>query len=86
MSTNSNQSMKKKLLLPLGALIVGSSAVFGFSSQALARDAKAGPIFSNNQAKTICPGACNTLGARWKWNGQWRTTVAGRQSVCGCKN
>ena len=84
MSTNSNQSMKKKLLLPLGALIVGSSAVFGFSSQALARDVKAGPIFSNDQAKTICPGVCNTLGARWKWNGQWVTTVPGKQSVCGC--
>jgi hypothetical protein len=84
MSTTSSQIMKKKFLLPLGALIVGSSAIFGFSSQVLAKDVKAGPIFSNDQAKTICPGVCNTLGAQWKWNGQWRTTVQGKASVCGC--
>lgn len=76
--------MSKKSLLLLGSLIVSGSAVFGFSGNVFARDVKAGPIFSNDQAKTICPGVCNTLGAQWKWNGQWRTTVQGKQSVCGC--
>lgn len=84
MSTTSNQSIKKKSLLLLSALIIGGSSVLGFTSQASAKDVKAGPIFSNNQAKTVCPGVCNTLGAPWKWNGQWRTTVQNRASVCGC--
>lgn len=76
--------MSKKPLLLLGSLIVSSSAVFGLAGSAFARDAKAGPIFNNEQAKKVCPGACNILGAQWKWNGQWRTTVPGRASVCGC--
>jgi hypothetical protein len=84
MSTTSNQSIKNKSLLLLGALIIGGSSVLSFSSQASAKDVKAGPIFNNNQAKTVCPGVCNTLGAQWKWNGQWRTTVPNKASVCGC--
>jgi len=51
MSTTSNQSMKKKSLLLLTALIIGGSSVLGFTSQASAKDAKAGPIFNNNQSK-----------------------------------
>ncbi len=44
-------------------------------------DVNTGPIMSNNEAQTICPKAC---GKFYNWNGQWRTTVQGKQSVCGC--
>ena len=75
-------STKKSLML-LGSLIVCGSTVFGVSSKVFAIDAKAGPIWNNNDAKVKCPVACAALGGQW--NGQWRTTVQGRASVCGCK-
>ena len=40
------------------------------------------PLMSNEQAQQQCPGVCQATQATWK--GQWRTTEAGRQSVCGC--
>ncbi len=48
-------------------------------------DVQAGPIFSNDEAKTKCPTACkNTFSATNTWNGQWITTVPNQMSVCGC--
>lgn len=44
-------------------------------------DVNAGPIFDNGQAQNICPKVC---GKFYNWNGQWRTTQPGQQSVCGC--
>lgn len=73
--------MKKKFLLSLSTLIIGSTAVFGFSSQASALDIKAGPIFSNHDAKVKCPVAVKVYNAQW--NGQWTTTIPGIMSVCG---
>jgi hypothetical protein len=81
MSTNSKQSTKNKFLLSLGTIIIGSSAFFGFCSQALAFDVKAGPIWNNDDAKVKCPVAAQSHKAQW--NGQWRTTVPGKESVCG---
>jgi hypothetical protein len=43
----------------------------------------AGPIWNNGDAQTKCPLACGTTS---KWNGQWVTTVFGKESVCGCCN
>jgi hypothetical protein len=40
----------------------------------------AGPIYSNAEAKTRCALATSTLGS--KWNGNWKTVVAGQSSVC----
>ncbi len=45
-------------------------------------DVSAGPIFSNEEAKTKCPTVCAKN--KTTWNGQWTTTVPGLQSVCGC--
>lgn len=46
-------------------------------------DVKAGPIWNNDEAKTICPNVCsNNHGG--VWNDQWRTIEAGTESVCGC--
>lgn len=45
-------------------------------------DMNAGPIWSNQDAPSKCPTVCSNAGL--KWNGQWRTTVEGVMSVCGC--
>jgi FtsP/CotA-like multicopper oxidase with cupredoxin domain len=45
-------------------------------------DRPAGPILSNADAKVTCPRACQADNATW--NGQWKTTIWGVLSVCGC--
>lgn len=45
-------------------------------------DVLAGPIWSNDEAKEICPSICASYGGTW--NGQWTTVVEGKMSVCGC--
>jgi|GEM_PF-2428250 len=45
-------------------------------------DAKAGPIWDNNDAKNKCPKVCATFDSQW--NGQWTTTIPSQMSVCGC--
>jgi hypothetical protein len=45
-------------------------------------DVLAGPIWSNDDAKEICPSICASYGGTW--NGQWTTVVEGKMSVCGC--
>jgi hypothetical protein len=82
MSTNfSKQSMTKKVLLCLSIVSIGSSAILGAATQASATDVKAGPIWNNDDAKAKCPVAAAAVG--YEWNGQWRTTVQGKESVCG---
>ncbi len=61
-----------------------SLLLFTFAfGEAFARDIPAGPIWNNNHAQRVCPRVCADNGLRW--NGQWRTTRYGRQSVCGCE-
>lgn len=45
-------------------------------------DVNAGPIWSNTDAQEKCPTVCTQ--AAGTWNGQWKTTVPGQMSVCGC--
>ena len=45
----------------------------------------AGPIFSHEQAKTVCPMVCDKFGG-WSeepW-GSWFTTIYNQMSVCRC--
>ena len=44
---------------------------------------EAGPIWSTNDAKQICPRVCSARSAAW--TSQWWTTVPGKMSVCQCK-
>lgn len=44
------------------------------------RDINAGPIWNQADAQTKCPRVA--ADARGRWTGQWRTTQAGRMSVC----
>jgi hypothetical protein len=41
---------------------------------------EAGPIWSQSDAQKKCPEVAERNGGTW--NGQWRTTVPGRMSVC----
>jgi|HubBroStandDraft_4_1064222.scaffolds.fasta_scaffold00001_371 hypothetical protein len=41
---------------------------------------EAGPIWSQSDAEKKCPEVAKAKGG--VWNGQWRTTVPGRMSVC----
>jgi hypothetical protein len=52
------------------------------SAFAQARDLEAGPIWNQRGAMERCPQVCGASQATW--NGQWRTTMRGRMSVCGC--
>ena len=45
-------------------------------------DVPAGPIWNNDDAKKKCPIVCVSYGG--EWNGQWKTVVPGKMSVCGC--
>jgi hypothetical protein len=82
MTTVFEQITKKKFLLPLGSFIIGGSIILGFANQALAVDVPAGPIWSNDDAKRVCPAVCTAAGGTW--NGQWTTVIEGKSSVCGC--
>jgi Mannan-binding protein/Beta/Gamma crystallin len=82
MSTNfTNQSMKKKILLGLSMVAIASSALLSAATPATAKDVGAGPIWNNNDARVKCPAAAAAVNR--KWNGQWRTTIHGKASVCG---
>lgn len=41
---------------------------------------KAGPIWNNVDAQRKCPQICTPS----KWDGNWKTTQAGKMSVCSC--
>ncbi len=43
---------------------------------------EAGPIWSTEDAQGKCPRICSRYGS---WNGQWRTTVWAKMSVCDCQ-
>jgi hypothetical protein len=72
----------------LGSCLCFSVAAALFSvalpSAALAQsrtvDVEAGPIWSQSDAGKKCPEIATKNGGTW--NGQWRTTVPGRMSVC----
>lgn len=69
----------KKLFQMFASAVIIFVISFAISSNALAIDINAGPIWSNADAKAKCPSVCSDL----KWNGQWTTTVPGEMSVCG---
>jgi hypothetical protein len=45
-------------------------------------DIQAGPIWDQQDAEKKCPKVCDENNG--SWNGQWRTTIPGEMSVCGC--
>jgi len=47
-------------------------------------DVPAGPIMNNSDAQKKCPSVCSNVNANLSWQGNWVTTAAGTESVCGC--
>jgi Mannan-binding protein len=56
-------------------------SALGAPTQVTTRNVKAGPIWNNEDAKVKCPVAAAAVGG--EWNGQWVTTIWGKESVCG---
>jgi len=56
------------------------SSLPGPAAAPAGRDVEAGPLWNDADAARKCPTVC----AGTAWSGQWRTTVPGRMSVCGC--
>jgi hypothetical protein len=69
------------ILLGLSVATIGTSIMLGAATPASAKDVKAGPIWNNEDAKIKCPVAAAAVSG--EWNGQWTTTVWGKESVCG---
>ncbi|MBP5264341.1 MAG: mannan-binding lectin [Lachnospiraceae bacterium] len=46
-------------------------------------DIPAGPIWNQADAEKKCPMVCAAHFGTW--NGQWKTVVEGKMSVCGCE-
>lgn len=64
------------VVVALVRLAVPSAA----SAQTRTVTVEAGPIWSQSDAEKKCPEVAKANGG--VWNGQWRTTVPGRMSVC----
>lgn len=62
------------------ALAVLLIAAIGLG-EASAKDVEAGPIWNQADAEKKCPALARRHQSRW--NGQWRTTVPNKMSVCG---
>lgn len=58
------------------------SFLLGLATQTTCTDTDAGPIWSNDEAQSVCPKVCSAQ--ELEWNGQWTTTQPGVASVCGC--
>ena len=97
MTTKSNQSISKRVLMFCGSALVTSTAVLSFSSEAPAKDRPA-TIHNHSQAQAICPNLCRQFSnverypeSGWyphKWTGHWTHTAGSSQNpyaaVCGC--
>ncbi len=69
-------------LIGISHVLDTSSPVYDTPNQMpLCWNVSAGPIWNNGDAQGKCPTAC---GKTSTWNGQWVTTQAGKESVCGC--
>lgn len=67
------------LYLAAGALLSLVLASVAFA-QTRTISAEAGPIWNQADAQRKCPEVAKANGGAW--NGQWRTTVPGKMSVC----
>jgi len=66
-----------------GVLFVGLALALLQAASAHACDVNAGPIWNQQDAEKKCPDTCTQAGYTG-WNGNWKTTVPGKMSVCGC--
>ena len=81
--SDTNNSIQQFFLfiLSLVVMLIWSGSLSAAALQN-SGDVEAGPIWNNNDAKQKCPKVCSDVSATW--NGNWKTTVWGSMSVCGC--
>lgn len=91
--------MRKLLSLGIALVMISSLAgckggssphVLESQLEEKAFDVEAGPIWSNEHAKTRCPEVADEWakthpGWQAEWTGSWTTTVWGEMSVCNIK-
>jgi hypothetical protein len=68
------------LNLAAGAALLSLALPSAAWAQTRTISVEAGAIWSQSDAERKCPEVAKTNGGTW--NGQWRTTVPGRMSVC----
>jgi hypothetical protein len=66
--------------LAAGAVLLCLVLPFAARAQTRTISVEAGPIWNQADAQRKCPQVAKANGGTW--NGQWRTTVPGRMSVC----
>jgi hypothetical protein len=69
--------------LVVGAAMLGLALPPAASAQTQMTAVNAGPIWNQADAEKKCPRVAVSYGG--VWNGQWRTTVPGKMSVCEVK-
>lgn len=78
---NQSEAMRVKLKHGLLVCVATLASLLATASRA-DENVSAGPIWNDNDAKARCPRVCDS--AHGHWNGQWKTTRPGIESVCGC--
>ena len=78
MQTNFRISIVR--IFAAGAVLLGLTLPRAGSAQSSTISVEAGPIWSQSDAEKRCPEVAKANGG--VWNGQWRTTVPGKMSVC----
>ncbi len=66
--------------LAAGAVLLCLALPFAALAQTRTISVEAGPIWNQADAQRKCPQVAKANGGTW--NGQWRTTVPGKMSVC----
>ena len=68
------------LCFGIAAALLGAALPPVAVAQGRTIEVEAGPIWSQSDAQSKCPGVAKANGGTW--TGNWRTTVPGRMSVC----
>ncbi len=74
---------KATLLLTVLIVLILAPGAFAQECHPGTADVDAGPIWDQADANKKCPTTCSNNNGTW--NGQWKTTVPGKMSVCGCQ-
>lgn len=74
------QALTCSLLLSFVATLLGAALPVVASAQSRTVALEAGPIWSQADAQTKCAAVAKANDGTW--NGQWRTTVPGKMSIC----
>lgn len=77
----------RKYLLFIATLVVLSLSAAGSALADQRVEVKAGPIWDNDDAQIKCEALLDKVAQKYagrtvSWDGTWRTTIEGKESVC----